>query len=111
MTIILFTVFARKTCSAVSLLPQNFYANFGGDPFTHDRPHDSFMRWVLHRNDALCGPYMTALPEEPRYVMNLKLYHRQMHYRQGSFFRDLRGKTMTKRIENMLPGHEKRKIY
>jgi len=54
---------------------------------------------------------MTALPEEPRYVMNLKLNHRQMHYRQGSFFTDLKGKTMTKRIENMLPGHEKRKIY
>jgi hypothetical protein len=54
---------------------------------------------------------MTALPEEPRYVMNLKLNHRQMHYRQGSFFTDLKGKTMTKRIENMLPGHEKLKIY
>jgi len=54
---------------------------------------------------------MTALPEEPRYVMNLKLHHRQMHYRQGSFFKDLKGKTMAKRIENILPGHEKLKIY
>jgi len=54
---------------------------------------------------------MTALPEEPRYVMKLKLPHRQMHYRQSSFFTDLKGKTTTKRIENMLPGHEKLKIY
>ena len=54
---------------------------------------------------------MTALPEELRYVMKLKLPHRQMHYRQSSFFTDLKGKTTTKRIENMLPGHEKLKIY
>ena len=54
---------------------------------------------------------MTALPEEPRYVMKLKLHHRQMHYRQGSFFNDLKGKMMTKRIENMLAGHQKLKIY
>jgi hypothetical protein len=54
---------------------------------------------------------MTALPEEPRYVMNLKLHNRQMHFRQGSFFIDLKRKTTTKRIENILPGHEKLKIY
>ena len=47
MTIILFTVFAGKTCSAVSLLPHDFYANFGGDPFTSDASHDSFMRSVF----------------------------------------------------------------
>ena len=111
MTLILFTVFAGKTCSAVSPLPLVFYANFGGDPFTDDTPHDSFM-WsvffhVLHRNGSSYGLYMTALPEEPRYVMKLKLPHRQMPYRQSSFFTDLKGKTTTKRIENMLPGHEK----
>jgi len=40
MTIILLTVFAGKTCSAVSPLPEDFYANFGGDPITDDSPHD-----------------------------------------------------------------------
>jgi hypothetical protein len=44
-------------------------------------------------------------------VRNLKLHHKQMNYRQGSFFKDLKGETTTKRIENMLPGHEKHKIY
>jgi len=32
MTIVIFKVFAGKMCSAVSPLPQDFYANFGGDP-------------------------------------------------------------------------------
>ena len=45
MTIILFTVFAGKTCSAVSPLPQDFYVNFGGDP--DHPPHDRFMRSVF----------------------------------------------------------------
>ena len=44
MTIILFTVFAGKTCSAVSLLPHDFYANFSGDPFTGDAPHDTYVQ-------------------------------------------------------------------
>jgi len=47
MTLIIFTVFAGKTCSAVSPLPQDFYANFGGDPFTDYAPHDNFMRSVF----------------------------------------------------------------
>ena len=121
MTLILFTVFAGKMCSAVSPLPQDIYANFSRDPLTDDATYDSFMRsvfflneitmrQVLHRNGSSCGLYMTALPEEPWYVMNLKLNHRQMHYKQSSFFTDLKGKTMTKRIENMLPGHEKRDL-
>ena len=46
MTIILFTVFAGKTYSAVSPLPEDFYANLGGDPIIDDRPHDKFMRQV-----------------------------------------------------------------
>ena len=49
MTIILFTVFTGNTCSAVSPLPYDFYAKFGGDPFTSDAPHDSFMRSVFFR--------------------------------------------------------------
>jgi hypothetical protein len=55
MTLILFTVFAGKSCSAVNLLPQDFYANFSGDPITGDAPHDMFMRQVLHHNGASCG--------------------------------------------------------
>jgi len=55
--------------------------------------------------------YLTALPKEPRYVINLKLPHKQMHYRQGSFFKELKGKTVTKVVKNTLPGHEKPKIY
>jgi hypothetical protein len=48
-TIDLFTVFSGKTCSAVSALPEDFYTNFGEDPFTDDAPHDSFMRSVFFR--------------------------------------------------------------
>jgi len=54
MTLILFTVFAENTCSTVSPLTQDFYANFGGDPLTGDAPHDMFMRQVLHGNGASC---------------------------------------------------------
>jgi len=61
MTLILFIVFAGKTCCAVSSLPQDFYANFGGDPFTGDALHDSFMRSVLFRMKQLCGKFYTAM--------------------------------------------------
>ena len=47
MTLFLFTVFAGKTWSAVSLLRQDYYANLSGDPFSGDTPHDSFMRSVF----------------------------------------------------------------
>ena len=66
MALILFPVFAGNMCNAVSPLPQDFYANFGGDPFTGDTPHDMFMRQVLYRNGASCGLYMPALPKELR---------------------------------------------
>ena len=76
MTIILFTVFAGKTCSAVSPLPEDFYAFFGGDPLTNDAWHDSFMRSVLFRREQPYGKfyaamalhavlYMTGLPDDP----------------------------------------------
>ena len=110
MTLILFTVFAGKTCSAGSPLPEDFHANFGGDPFTGDTPDDIFKRQVLHRNGASFGQCMTALPKEPRYVMNLKLPHRQMHYRQRPFLKDFTMKSTTKGVKNTLPGHEKLKI-
>jgi len=58
MTIILFTVFAGKTCSAVSPLPQDFYANFGGDPFTDHPPHDRFMRSVFFRMNDRTASFM-----------------------------------------------------
>ena len=72
MIIVIFKVFAGKMCSAVSPLPHDFYANFGGDPLlmTHrmttscgqcfsvwiDRaasftPHWPFMRSVHDRTD------------------------------------------------------------
>ena len=61
MTIILFTVFAGKTCSAVSALPEDFYTNFGGDPFIDDAPHDSFMRSVFFRMERRYGKFYTAM--------------------------------------------------
>ena len=81
MTIILFTVIAGKTCSAVSPLPEYFYANFGGDPFTGDARHASFMRKVLHHNGASCGTVHDRTAQRAPYVISLKLHHRQMHYR------------------------------
>ena len=55
MTIVIFTVFAGKTCSAVSPLPEDFYANFGGDPFTGDAPYVIIMGQVLNHNSASRG--------------------------------------------------------
>ena len=46
---------------------------------------------------ALALLYMTALTKDPRYGMNLKLHHRQMHYRQGSIFKDLKGENEDKK--------------
>ena len=77
MTIVIFKVFAGKTCSAVSPLPQDFYANFGGDPFTDDAPHDSFMRSVFSCREQpyskfyaamtlRAAMYMNGLPDDPR---------------------------------------------
>jgi len=43
--------------------------------------------------------------------MNLKLHHKQMHYRQSSFFKDFKVKTMTKVIKNMLAEHHKLMLY
>jgi len=43
--------------------------------------------------------------------MNLKLHHRQMHYRQSPFLNNFRMKTTTKVVKNMLPGHEKLMLY
>ena len=62
MTIIFFTVFAGKTCSAVSPLPEDFYSNFDGDPFKDDAPHDSFMRSVfsvwIHRTASFIPQWL-----------------------------------------------------
>ena len=44
MIIVIFKVFAGKMCSAVSILLQDFYANFGGDPLL-----------MTHRMTASCG--------------------------------------------------------
>jgi len=43
--------------------------------------------------------------------MNLKLHHKQMNYRQGSFFKDLEGKMTTKVIKNMVAGHHKLMLF
>ena len=53
---------AGKTCSVVSPLPQDFYANFGGDHFTGDAPHDMFMQKAMALRGVL---YMTRLPTDP----------------------------------------------
>ena len=85
MTIVIFTVFAGKTCSVVNPLTQDFYASFGGDPFTSDAPHVLFMRQVLHCNGASCGTVPAHTTQRAPVVMNLKLHHRQMNYRQSPF--------------------------
>ena len=43
-------------------------------------------------------------------VINLKLPHMQMPYRQSSFLKDFTMKTTTKVTKNILPGHHKLKI-
>ena len=54
---------------------------------------------------------MTELTEDPRYGMNLKLHHRQMHYRQSPFLNVFTKKIATKGVKNTLTGHGKLKIY
>ena len=110
MTIILFTVFTRKTFSAVSPRPKNFYVNFGVDLITDDRPNVTFMRQVYYRNRASSGTVPDRSAQRTAGVINLKLPHKKMHYRQGSFFNYLQGKTTAKMIKNILPGHHKLKI-
>jgi len=43
--------------------------------------------------------------------MNLKLPHRQMHYRQSPFLDNIKGKTTTKVNKNMVAGHHKLMLY
>jgi hypothetical protein len=58
---------------------------------------------VLHsRGSGKCGSTLLA--------WLLSLPHKQMHYRQGSFFKKLKRKTATKGIKNILPRHHKLKI-
>ena len=38
-----------------------FYANFGGDPFTDDAPHDDFMRSVFSRLERPYGKFYAAM--------------------------------------------------
>ena len=54
---------------------------------------------------------MTALPKEPRYVTNLKLHHRQMHYRQSSSFKEFQVKKTTQGITNILAVHHKLMLF
>ena len=60
MAIIIFIVFAGKTCSAVSSLLEDFYANFGRDPLTGDAPHERSMRSVFFRMEQLYGKFYAA---------------------------------------------------
>ena len=86
------------------------YTYFGGDPFTGDAPHDRFMRQVLHHNGASCGTVHNRTAQRAPDVINLKLHHKQMHYRRSPFLNVFIKKTTTKVVKNMLPGHEKLKI-
>ena len=61
MTIVIFTVFAGKTCSVVSPLLEDFYADFGGDLLTDDAPHDSFMRSVFSRMKQPYGKFYAPM--------------------------------------------------
>jgi len=109
-TVILFTVCAGKKCSAVSLLPEDFYANFGRDLIPDDSPHDEIMRQVLYRNGALCGTVPDRTAQRSPDVMNLKLDHKQMHNRHSSLFKEFKVKTTTKVIKNITAGHQKLRI-
>ena len=75
MPMILSTVFARKVCSAVSPLLEDFYANFGRAPLTDDSLYEWIMRQVIYRNGASWEtvPYRTA--QRAPGVTNLKLHH------------------------------------
>jgi len=44
-------------------------------------------------------------------VMNLKLHHMQMHYQQSSSFKEIKVKSTTKVITNMLAGYHKLMLY
>ena len=98
MTIVIFTVFAGKTCSAVSPLPQDLYANFGGDPFTGDTPHDMFMRQVLHHNGTLCGTVHTRTTQRALVVINLMLHHRANALPAKPFFKCFHKENDNKRV-------------
>jgi len=101
--------------------PQDFYANFGGDPLLmkhrmtascgHCFSYGFTVRQVIHRIGPSCGLYMTALTEDPWYGMNLKLHHRQMHYRQSPFLNVFTKKMETKGVKNTPPEHKKLRIY
>ena len=85
MTISLFTVCTGNTYSAVSPLPEDFYDNFGGDHIADDRPHDRIMRQVVYRNGTSCGAVTDRTSHRSPVMMNLKLHHKQMHYRRSPF--------------------------
>ena len=62
---------------------------------------------ALHVVLYIHNPTAQRAPE----VMNLKLHHRKIHYRRSSFLNVFTKETMTKRVKNTLPGHEKLRIY
>ena len=68
------------------------------------------MRQVVYRNGASCGTVPDRSAQRAPVVMNLKLPHKQMHYRQRPFLNDFKVKTTTKVVTNILPGHHKLKI-
>ncbi len=94
-------MFAGKPCSAVSPLPEDFHANFGGDPFTGDTPDYFFKRQVLHRNGASCGTVHNRTGQRAPDVINLKLHHKQMHYQRSPFLNVFTQKTMTIVVEKV----------
>jgi len=57
--------------------------------------------------------YITALLEEPRYVMNLKLHHKQKanELPGALFLARFHNENDTKVVKNTLPGNEKLEIY
>ena len=51
----------RKDVQCGESSTAGFYVNFGGDPFTDDAPHDSFMRSVFFHMDPPYGKFYTAM--------------------------------------------------
>ena len=61
-------------------------------------------------NGASCGILPDRTAQRAPVVMNLRLHHKQMHYRQSPFLNDFKVKTRTKVVTNILQGHHQLKI-
>ena len=122
MTLILFAELAGKTCSVVSPLLEDFYANFGGDPFTGDALHDSFMRSVFFRIEWPYGKLYAPMalrsvstwphyPKNPGMWWILSFLTGKCTTGRALLLDNIKGKTTTKVIKTMVVGHHELMLY